>query len=395
MSGTPAKIKPEPGFEGLSPAPGQEVPASGAWLPGQPVGNRHFVELGHFEPERGGALDVTVAYETWGQINSQRDNAVLVLHALTGDSHIRGPAGPGHPTAGWWTNLIGPGAPIDTNQFFVVAPNTLGGCQGTTGPASLGPDGQPWGARFPYITIRDQVQVEIALANHLGIERWALVIGGSMGGMRVLEWAVSAPDRVSKVAPIATTARSSADQIAWAHAQVAAIRNDPFFLGGDYYNQPDGFGPHVGLGIARQIAHTTYRSAAELDARFGQNSHADEEPLGGGGRYAVQSYLEHHAGKLALRFDANSYLVLTESIFSHDVGRDRGGVASALSKVTAQGLVVAVDSDRLYLPSEAAEIANGIPGAQPLRTVHSDYGHDGFLIEFGQLARLIKQFVEG
>ncbi|MCL1898200.1 MAG: homoserine O-acetyltransferase [Micrococcales bacterium] len=385
----------EPGFEGLSPTPGQAVPATGAWQPGQPVGNRQFAQLGTFRPERGGALDVTVAYETWGQLNQAKDNAVLVLHALTGDSHIRGPAGPGHPTVGWWTNLIGPGAPIDTDQFFVVAPNTLGGCQGTTGPASLGPDGQPWGARFPYITIRDQVQVEIALANHLGIERWALVIGGSMGGMRVLEWAVSAPDRVSKVAPIATTARSSADQIAWAHAQVAAIRNDPFFLGGDYYNQPDGFGPHVGLGIARQIAHTTYRSAAELDARFGQDAQGDEQPLGGGGRYAVQSYLEHHAGKLALRFDANSYLVLTESMLSHDLGRDRGGVASALGAVTAQALVVAVDSDRLYLPKEAAQIAATIPRARRLQTVHSDYGHDGFLIENTQLAPLIKQFVQG
>jgi len=358
------------------------------------VGDRLFAQLGTFKPERGGQIDLTVAYETWGQLNQQHDNAVLVLHALTGDSHIRGPAGPGHPTAGWWTDLIGPGAPVDTDQFFVVAPNTLGGCQGTTGPSSPAPDGEPWGSRFPYITMRDQVQVEMALADYLGIDRWVLAIGGSMGGMRVLEWAVSAPERVAKVAPITTTARSSADQIAWAHAQIAAIRNDRYFMGGDYYHQPDGFGPHVGLGIARQIAHTTYRSAAELDARFGQNAQGDEQPLGGGGRFAIQSYLEHHAGKLALRFDANSYVVLTESIISHDVGRDRGGVASALGQVTAEALVVAVDSDRLYLPSEAAELAALTPRARALHTVHSDYGHDGFLIEFAQLAPLIKQFVE-
>jgi len=385
----------EPGFEGLSPKPGHAVPASGAWRPGDPVGHRQFAELGTFQPERGGALDVTVAYETWGQLNEQRDNAVLVLHALTGDSHIRGPAGPGHPTAGWWTKLIGPGAPVDTDRFFVVAPNTLGGCQGTTGPASMGPDGRPWGSLFPYITIRDQYQVEANLSDHLGIDRWAVVIGGSMGGMRVLEWAVSAPDRVAKLIPIATTARSTADQIAWAHAQLAAIRADPYFLDGDYYEQPDGYGPHVGLGIARQIAHTTYRSAAELDARFGQQAQGLEEPLGGGGRYAVQSYLEYHARKLAPRFDANSYIVLTESILSHDVGRDRGGVAQALRRVSAEALVVAVDSDRLYLPSESAEIANLVPRALELQTVHSDFGHDGFLIEFDQFGQLIKDFVDG
>jgi len=148
----------DPGTEGLPPKPGQAVPASGAWQPGDPVGQRLFAQLGSFQPEQGGALDVTVAYETWGQLNAARDNAVLVLHALTGDSHIRGPAGPGHPTAGWWTKLIGPGAPVDTDRYFVVAPNTLGGCQGTTGPASMGPDGRPWGSLFPYITIRDQVQ---------------------------------------------------------------------------------------------------------------------------------------------------------------------------------------------------------------------------------------------
>jgi homoserine O-acetyltransferase len=291
--------------------------------------------------------------------------------------------------------LIGPGAPVDTNQFFVVAPNVLGGCQGTTGPASLSDvgDGRPWGPRFPFITVRDQVQVEIALADHLGIEQFALIIGGSMGGMRVLEWALMAPDRVSRIAPIATTAKSTADQIAWAHAQLSAIRNDPHFLGGDYYGQADGQGPHVGLGIARQIAHTTYRSAFELEDRFGGAAQKGEEPLGGGGRYAVASYLEHHASKLALRFDANSYIVLTEALCSHDVGRDRGTVADALAQIRARTLVVAVDSDRLYLPRESEELATLIPTATPVHMVHSNYGHDGFLIEFSQLSPVIHQFI--
>jgi homoserine O-acetyltransferase len=297
--------------------------------------------------------------------------------------------------------LIGPGAPVDTDRYFVLAPNVLGGCQGTTGPASLIPPDldraaqspRRYGPGFPYITVRDQVRAELALADALGIEEFALVIGGSMGGMRVLEWAIMAPGRVARIAPIATTAKSTADQIAWAHAQLSAIRNDPFFLGGSYYDQPDGQGPHAGLGIARQIAHTTYRSALELEGRFGAAAQAGEKPLGGGGRYAVASYLEHHAAKLALRFDANSYIVLTEALCAHDVGRDRGGVASALSRVEARTLVVAVDSDRLYLPSESSELAALIPGAGDVHLVHSDYGHDGFLIEFAQLAPVIRDFL--
>ncbi|MDR2453649.1 MAG: homoserine O-acetyltransferase [Bifidobacteriaceae bacterium] len=403
----------EPGFEGRAPEPGQLVPATGAWLEGDPVGHRQFHRVGPFRPERGGLIDVTVAYETWGALNPARDNAVLVLHALTGDSHIRGPAGPGHPTAGWWTDLIGPGAPVDTDRFFVLAPNVLGGCQGTTGPASLVvPPGagaatgagaveslsdaacpRRHGSRFPYITVRDQVRVELALADALGINQFALVIGGSMGGMRVLEWAIAAPGRVRRIAPIATTAKSSADQIAWAHAQLSAIRNDPNFLGGDYYDQPDGQGPHGGLGIARQIAHTTYRSALELEGRFGAAPQSGEQPLGGGGRYAVASYLEHHAAKLALRFDANSYIALTEALCAHDVGRDRGGVAAALGAIRARALVVAVDSDRLYLPHESEELAASIPTTDQVHLVHSDYGHDGFLIEFAQLAPVIADFL--
>ncbi|MDR2113903.1 MAG: homoserine O-acetyltransferase [Bifidobacteriaceae bacterium] len=389
-----------PGFEGRSPEPGQPVPATGAWREGDPPGHRQFYHVGRFAPERGGGINLTVAYETWGQLNPARDNAVLVLHALTGDSHIRGEAGPGHPTAGWWTTLIGPGGPVDTDRYFVVAPNVLGGCQGTTGPASLnaaldpGARGVALGPRFPFITIRDQVRAELALADHLGIDQFALVLGGSMGGMRVLEWALMAPDRVKRIAPIATTAASTADQIAWAHAQLSAIRNDPGFHGGDYYSQAPGQGPHVGLGIARQIAHTTYRSALELQGRFGAEAQAGEEPLGGGGRYAVASYLEHHAAKLALRFDANSYIVLTEALCSHDVGRDREGIAAALRQITAETLVVAVDSDRLYLPQESEELAQLIPGAGPVHLVHSDYGHDGFLIEFSQLGPPIREFLE-
>jgi homoserine O-acetyltransferase len=372
------------------------VPASGAWREGDPVGDRRFADVGTFELESGALLpDVRVAYETFGELAADGSNAVLVLHALTGDSHVTGPAGPGHRTAGWWEPMVGPGAPIDTDRYFVVVPNVLGGCQGTTGPASNGPDGRPWGGRFPRVTPRDQVSVEIELARQLGITTWELVVGASMGGHRVLEWALLGPEagiEVRNLAAIATTAQTSGDQIAWAHPQLGAIRSDPRWRGGDYYDATDGDGPHLGLGIARQIAHTTYRSARELDLRFGRLPQGGEDPLTRG-RYAVQSYLDHHGDKLARRFDANSYLVLTESMLTHDLGRDRGGVESALSQVAARALVVAVDSDRLFPPEQSGRIAAWIPGAEPLRIITSDFGHDGFLIEFDQLGPIVREFL--
>jgi len=369
------------------------APSSAAWREGDDVGHRQFADLGPLELEAGGRLPaVRLSYETWGELNAAGDNAVLVLHALTGDSHVHGTAGPGHRTAGWWGTLVGPGAPIDTDKYFVVAPNVLGGCQGSTGPSSAAPDGKPWGSRFPHITVRDQVAAEIALTDRLGIASWGLVIGASMGGHRVLEWAVSAPDRVRAIAPIATAAATSADQIAWAHPQLAAIRSDAGFHGGDYYGLPDGEGPHRGLAIARQIAHTTYRSAHELSERFGRIPQHGEDPMDGG-RFAVQSYLDHHGSKLVRRFDANTYLVLTESMLTHDLGRDRGGVEAALATITADALVVAVDSDRLFPVEQSERIAAGISGAGPVRLIHSDYGHDGFLIEDDQLGPVVTEFL--
>ncbi|MDR6865306.1 homoserine O-acetyltransferase [Phycicoccus sp. 3266] len=360
---------------------------SAAWRVGDHPGRRRFVRLGAVELERGGVLpDVTLAYETWGELNAAGDNAVLVEHALTGDSHVVGPAGPGHPTPGWWDGLIGPGRPIDTDRWFVVAANVLGGCQGSTGPASEAPDGRPWGSRFPFVTVRDQVRTEALLADELGVDAWRLVLGGSMGGMRVLEWAATYPQRVTAAVVLASTAHATAEQIAWCQPQLLAIRSDPAFHGGDYYDQDAG--PDTGLGIARRIAHVTYRSEIELHDRFGRAPQGEEDPLGGRGRYAVESYLDHHAGKLAGRFDANSYVVLTEAMSSHDVGRGRGGVSAALSAVTADLTVVAVDSDRLYPPRLSREIAEAVPGAR-LVTVHSEYGHDGFLIEVDQVGAIV------
>lgn len=369
-------------------------PVSGAWKATDPVGRRQFLEVGDLHLEAGGTLsDAKVAYETWGELNESGTNAVLVLHALTGDSHISGEIEPGHPTAGWWTSLLGEGAPIDTSKYFVVAPNVIGGCQGSTGPASLAPDGKHWAARFPFVTVRDTVKAEAILADQLGISEWAMVIGGSMGGMRTLEWAAVHPDRVRRAVPIATTARTSADQIAWAHTQLAAIALDPGFRGGDYYDLPEGEGPHKGLSIARQIAQTTYRSAKELEQRFGQQAQGEEDPWAGG-RYAVQSYLDYQGDKFVRRFDANSYRVLTEMFMSHDLSRGRGSLDDALKRITAKSLVVAVGSDRLCLPEESHVLAAGMPNCAGVQMVDSHRGHDGFLIEFDQFGPLIREFLE-
>jgi homoserine O-acetyltransferase len=365
------------------------VAAGGAWRPGDDPGGRQFAAVGPLDLETGGRLpDVDVAYETWGSLSAAGDNAVLVEHALTGDSHVSGPAGPGHPTPGWWDGLIGPGRPLDTDHWFVVASNVLGGCQGTTGPSSDAPDGRPWGSRFPFVTVRDQVEVEARLADHLGIQQWAMVVGGSMGGMRALEWAVTHPQRVATSVVLASTPYATAEQIAWCAPQLAAIRADPAFHGGDYYDAPSG--PVVGLGIARSIAHVTYRSETELAERFGRQAQGEEVPLGGGGRYAVESYLDHHKDKLAGRFDANSYLVLTEAMNSHDVGRGRGGVAEALQRAGGRLVVAAVDSDRLYPPRLSEEIVAAVPAAAPVHMISSPFGHDGFLIEIGAVGTLVR-----
>ena len=365
-------------------------PASGAWRDGDPVGDRNFTDVGDLELEAGGSLPgVRLAYETWGELSPHGDNAVLVEHALTGDSHVTGPPGPGHPTPGWWQGLIGPGRGIDTDRWFVVAPNVVGGCQGSTGPASTAPDGRPWGSRFPFLTLRDQVEAEARLADALGIGAWALVMGGSMGGMRALEWGVTHPGRVRRLFVLGASTTATADQIGWCAPQLAAIRSDPGFAGGDYYDAADGEGPHAGLGVARRIAHATYRSATELDLRFGRSAQPGERPIGGGGRYAVESYLDHHADKLVHRFDANTYVVLTEAMSSHDVARGRGSVEAALARVSARTVVASIDSDRLYPVRLGEEIAAGIRGCRGLDLITSPYGHDSFLIETGAVADLV------
>ena len=375
MTSAPSSPAPGVGTAALKLVDRKAGSPTGAWRPGDEPGNRRFVEIGDLPLESGEVLpDTHLAFETWGALTPERDNAVLVLHALTGDSHVTGEAGPGHPAAGWWNAVVGPGRAIDTDRYYVVAANILGGCQGSTGPSSTAPDGRPWGSRFPWLTTRDAVEAETRLADALGIGTFHLVIGASLGGHRAIEWAVSHPERVRNLALVATGASTTADQLAWCHLQELAIVGDPFFFDGDYYSHP--IGPVRGL-----------------DARFGRAHQGQEDPAVGG-RYQIESYLDYHAGKLLARFDANTYLIVNHSMMVHDVGSGRGGIPAALDAVTARALVIDIDSDRLFPAAQAAELAQAIPGARR-ETVHSLHGHDGFLIEAEQMNAILRSFLDG
>ena len=362
-----------------------EPPVSGAWRQGDPPGDRLFASIGTVAFECGGEVPGgTIAYETRGQLSSARDNAILVLHALTGDTHLMGRAGPGQPTDGWWSGVVGPGRPIDTDKWFVVSPNMLGGCQGSTGPATLAPDHREWASRFPFMTVRDQVRAQAVFSDAVGIDSWAAVIGGSMGGMHALEWAVQYPQRTARVAIIAATPATNADQIALNSLQIEAIKADPNFQSGHYYDSEKGGGPHRGLALARRMALLNYRSPTELNNRFARAWQSDISPLGRRGRFAVESYLDFHGNRFIRRFDANSYIALLEAMNSHDVGRDRGDVTAALASIVVPTLVVGIDGDRLFPIDEQQQIARHAPGnvnGTSAVIISSPFGHDGFLIE--------------
>ena len=373
-------------------------PATGAWLVGDPIGDRKFSEVFDLELESGGKLEgARLAYETWGEINPERSNAILVLHALTGDSHTSGNAGEGHPTAGWWNGLIGPGLALDTDKYFVVTPNVLGGCQGSTGPSSLDRNGREYGPSFPQLTIRDQARSFELLADQLGISTWHAVIGGSMAGMHAMEMAIESPESIARLAILAAPPFSTSDQIALNTVQLEAIRSDANFAAGWYYDAKPGFGPHKGLALARRMALLNYRSPAELNDRFGRTWQSQVSPLTERGKFAVESYLDFHGNKFVRRFDANSYITLVNAMNSHDVGRDRESVESALSKITCKTLVLGVDSDRLFPISGQELIAEHISGelyGGELQVINSEYGHDGFLIEIEAVGNRLKGLIE-
>ncbi|UTT40657.1 homoserine O-acetyltransferase [Glutamicibacter mishrai] len=350
------------------------------------VGEHHF-EFGGYLPQ------VELAYESWGTLDDDRSNAVLVMHALTGDAHVA--QGDAH-SAGWWDGFVGPGATIDTDKYFVLAVNMVGGCNGSTGPSSLDEHGVPYGSRFPFVTIKDSVRLEARLAQLLGITSWHAVIGGSMGGARALEYAVEFPEQVENLVVMASCAQATAEQIAFAQVQTQSIRLDPHFNGGDYYTSEAR--PDAGLGLARRLAHITYRSAAELEARFGRTAQPGEQPTGQldgpRGRYQVESYLDHQATKLVNRFDANSYLVLTEALMSHDVARGYESLQAALARLDKVNVVVAaVNSDRLYFPEQSEMLAANLATPATVHYIDSPIGHDGFLTDASQLDGVLRSRV--
>ncbi len=382
-----------------------DYPATGAWYDGAAFGTRKFLE---FPKDRPVALDsgktlqqVTIAYETWGELNSDKSNAILLCHAWTGDSHAAGSAQDGQPTPGWWDGLVGSGCAIDTDKYFVVCTNSLGGCQGSTGPASLHQsDGKPYGSRFPVITVRDMVRAQVRVSDMLGIDVWHCVIGGSMGGMQVLEWGVTFPHRVRTLVPIATCLQATAQQIAWGAIGRRSIRLDPKWRGGDYYDAAIGDGPWQGLAIARMVAQVTFRSDNVFTDRFGRelaDTDADYNGLGLWDKFEVENYLDHHGDKLIRRFDTNSYLIIGKAMDLHDVARGRGSLQTAASRISAPVLSMGISSDILYpayQQKQICEIINESGGSCEYVEIDSPHGHDAFLINLDQVGKPLAEFLQ-
>ena len=347
------------------------------------------VAIGDVHTEAGAVIqDAHIAYRRWGVPRGSfngKNNILLVEHALTGDSDA----------ADWWCEAIGPGKALDTDEWCVICTNSLGSCYGSTGPASEHPDGGVWGSRFPAITMRDMVHAERAFLEQLGISRVHAIIGGSMGGARTLEWTLLYPEAVDYALVLAVSARASAWQIGIQTAQITSITQDPDWHGGDYHGT--GTAPDAGLAAARRIAHLTYRGELEIDERFGTSAQAGENPLGpfraDGQRFAVQSYLEHQGTKLTQRFDAASYVTLTEALNRHDVGRDRGGLNKALASSTVPTMIVGVDTDILYPYHQQEHLSRNLGNLLAMAKLSSPVGHDAFLVEARQMDRILRNFI--
>jgi homoserine O-acetyltransferase/O-succinyltransferase len=349
------------------------------------------------ELEKGGHLpEITVAYESYGRLNAARDNAVLLCHALSGDSHVARHDENDDP--GWWDLLVGPGRPIDTNRFFVICPNALGGCRGTTGPCSTNPiSGKPYGRDFPTITIGDMVEVQRCLVEQLGIQKLLAVVGGSLGGHQVLTWAKRYSDRVRGVAVLATSARLSAQALAFDVVSRNAILRDPHFHGGQYYDKPHG--PEVGLALARMIGHITYLSPQAMNEKFdGDRLHPRDVAVEFEKRFSVGSYLGYQGAKFVERFDANSYVTLSLALDLFDLGATPRALAESLKTARCHWLVVSFSSDWLFPPAQSRElvnalVANDIPVSYC--NVQSSCGHDAFLLEdnFAMYGGLVQAFV--
>ncbi len=336
--------------------------------------------------------NVTVAYETYGNLNKEGDNAILICHALTGDAHAAFKNNENDKKPGWWDTMIGPNKAFDTNKYFVICSNVLGGCKGTTGPASINPDtGKQYGHLFPVITVEDMVKVQYELINHLGVKKLT-VVGGSMGGMQAIEWSISHPELVKSVIIIAAAARLSAQGIAFNAVGRNAILSDPNFNNGDYYDKKH---PEVGLSIARMIGHITYLSETSMHKKFGRNF-KDKPNFDFGVDFEVESYLDHQGRIFVDRFDANSYLYITKAVDYYDPISKYGSLENAFKNTNGKFLVISFTSDWLFSTAQAKEIVNAlikIDKNVSFIEIESPCGHDAFLLEFDKQTRIIKAFL--
>ena len=341
--------------------------------------------------------DVTIAYRTYGALNEDKSNAILICHALTGDQHAYGD-NPLTGKAGWWHEIIGPGKPLDPEKYFIICSNVIGGCAGSTGPLSDKPDGSgPYGLEFPVITIADMVRAQNLLIDHLGIEQLFCTIGGSMGGMQVLQWAAAHSERVFAAIPIATSTRHSSQNIAFHEVGRQAILADPHFLGGRYFDT--GERPRKGLGVARMAAHITYLSEAALQRKFGRNLQ-DREALGFGfdAEFQIESYLRHQGMTFVERFDANSYLYITKAMDYFDIAADHGGnLAAAFSDTKTRFCVMSFTSDWLFPTSESVATVRALNAAGAnvsFVEIESDKGHDAFLLDEPEMRATLGGFLK-
>ncbi|MBI3947253.1 MAG: homoserine O-acetyltransferase [Armatimonadetes bacterium] len=338
---------------------------------------------------------VTLAYETYGELNAARSNAILVVHALSGNAHVAGRNSPDDRKPGWWDDMVGPGKGLDTSRYFVICSNIIGGCHGSTGPNSTNPaTGKPYALEFPVVTIQDMVAAQARLIDHLGIDRLYGVIGGSMGGMQVLQWAVAYPERVRHALPLATTHRLTAQGIAFDAVGRNAIMADPGWRGGNYYGTP---GPAHGLAVARMVGHITYLSEEAMRRKFGRRlqQEQDDYHYGFDSEFSVETYLDYHGKGFVGRFDANSYLYITRAMDYFDLGADWGGIGPALARTRARFLVVAISSDWLFPTIRSRKLVSHLQAAGRDVTfveIDSSAGHDGFLVETEKMAALIEAF---
>jgi len=334
----------------------------------------------------------TLAYETYGTLNSDRTNAILICHALSGDAHVAGyHTDNPDEKPGWWDDAVGPGKMFDTDRYFVICSNVIGGCQGSTGPSSLAPDGRPYALRFPMVTVADMVQAQRRLMDTLSIEKLFAVTGGSMGAMQALEWAVSSPERVETVIFLASTVRSSAQQIAFNETGRQAIYGDANWNNGDYYGRTP---PQAGLAVARMVGHITYMSDKSMTTKFGRRLQSGDalSYTFDGPEFAIESYLAYQGQKFVERFDANSYLYITKAIDYFDIGADYGSLEAALERAQAAFLVVSFSSDWLYPAEQALELVQALNDVgRTVEYVHvqAPFGHDSFLVEVDRMTEMV------